>query len=136
VNRPWPDWRSQRGSGPVTSVFGVAMFLGFLLLASQVLVHLYATSTVTAVAFDEARRASVDGGDCAAVEQRVRERLGEWGADPRVEVHCDPGVAGASPTTVRVHSPSPARALAMFSRSAATEIDRAASFLTEPVASP
>ncbi len=132
---PGAGWRSERGSGPVTSVFGVAMFLGFLLLASQVLVHLYATSTVTAVAFDEARRASVDGGSCAAVEGRVRERLGEWGADPRVDVDCDPGVVGAAPTTVRVHGPSPARALAMFSRSAATEIDRAASFLTEPVGS-
>lgn len=129
-------WRSEEGSGPITSVFGVAMFLGFLLLASQVLIHLYATSTVTAIAFDEARRASVEGGSCVGVEGRVRERLGEWGADPRVGVECDPGVVAASPTTVRVHGPSPARALAMFARSAASEIDRAASFLTEPMVSP
>lgn len=129
-------WRSEAGSGPITSVFGVAMFLGFLFLASQVLVHLYATSTVTAVAFDEARRASVDGGDCVAVAERARERLGEWGADPRVEVDCEPGEVGVSPTTVRIHGPSPARALGMFGRSAATEIDRAASFLTEPAGAP
>jgi len=136
MTAPRPGWRAEHGSGPVTSVFGVAMFLGFLLLASQVLVHLYALSTVTAVAFDEARRASVDGGSCVAVEWRVRERLGEWGADPRVVVDCDPGVVGASPTTIRVQGPSPARALAIFSRSVAPEIDRAASFLTEPAGSP
>jgi hypothetical protein len=34
------------------------IFLGFLLLATQVLLHLYATSTVSAAAFDAARRAA------------------------------------------------------------------------------
>ena len=110
-------------------MFSVGIFLGFLLLASQVLVHLYATSTVTAVAFDEARRASTDGGECGGVEGRVRERLGTWGAGPEVEVSCTQGAVGA--TTVRIAGPSPARALRIFRTDVADRIDRAATFRTE-----
>lgn len=122
--------RAQDGSGPITSVFSVGIFLGFLLLASQVLVHLYVTSTVTAVAFDEARRASTDGGDCAEVEPRVRRRLGTWAAGPQVEVGCRVVADGA--TTVRITGPSPARALSIFRADVADRIDRAATFRTEP----
>jgi len=122
--------RSQDGSGPITVVFSVGIFLGFLLLASQVLVHLYVTSTVTAVAFDEARRASAGDGSCGEVEGRVRDRLGTWGADPRVTVGCEVVVDGA--TTVRITGPSPARALRIFRTSVADQVDRAATFRTEP----
>jgi len=116
--------------------FGVAIFLGFLLLATQVMVHLYATSMVTAVAFDEARRASTEGGDCAGVEARVVDRLGEWGSRPGVRVTCTagvppgPGTPGV-PTTVRVVGPSPARSLSIFGNQPIALIDRSASFLTE-----
>ncbi|MFO7779858.1 MAG: hypothetical protein R6V28_16025 [Nitriliruptoraceae bacterium] len=116
--------------------FGVAIFLGFLLLATQVMVHLYATSTVTAVAFDEARRASTEGGRCEGVEARVIERLGEWGRRPGVRVTCaagtppQPGSAGV-PTTVRITGPSPARSLSIFGNRAIVRVDRSASFLTE-----
>ncbi len=121
----------QEGSGPITSVFSVGIFLGFLLLASQTLVHLYATSTVTAVAFDEARRASTDGGDCSEVEARVRQRLGAWAADQEVDVSC--AVAAGGATTVRITGPSPARSLRLFGAGVAERIDRAASFRTEDV---
>lgn len=47
-----------RGSGLVGALGGLAMFLMLLLLAANVLLHLYASSTVTAVAFDTARRAA------------------------------------------------------------------------------
>jgi hypothetical protein len=117
-------------------VFGVAIFLGFLLLSTQALVHLYATSTVTAVAFDEARRASTDGGRCEGVESRVRERLGGWAAGTEVEVGCQPGVPGAEPTVVRVAGPSPAQALRIFGRDAVARIDRSASFVTEREVAP
>jgi hypothetical protein len=116
--------------------FGVAIFLGFLLLSTQVMVHLYATSMVTAVAFDEARRASTEGGRCEGVEPRVLERLGEWGRRPDVTVACaagappEPGSAGV-PTTVRIAGPSPARSLRIFGNRGIARIDRAASFLTE-----
>ncbi len=110
-------------------MFSVAIFLGFLLLASQVLIHLYAVSTVTAVAFDEARRASTDGGDCQGVDARVRTRLGGWAVDTEVEVECT--AVGDGATTVRVQGPSPARALSIFGPPATDRIDRAATFRTE-----
>lgn len=110
-------------------MFSVGIFLGLLLLASQVLVHLYATSTVTAVAFDEARRASTGGGDCTGVDTRARDRLGAWGASAEVEVSCRVVADGA--TTVRVAGPSPARALRIFGTAVTDRIDRAASFRTE-----
>lgn len=117
-------------------VFGVAIFLGFLLLSTQVMVHLYATSMVTAVAFDEARRASTGGGSCDGVEARVLERLGEWARRPGVTVACAVGAppTGGSaglPTTVRIAGPSPARSLTIFGNRAIARIDRSASFLTE-----
>lgn len=116
--------------------FGVAIFLGFLLLSTQVMVHLYATSMVTAVAFDEARRASTGGGRCAGVEGRVLERLGEWGRRDEVTVTCVAGAPPAPgsegiPTTVRIVGPSPARSLTIFGNRAVARIDRSASFLTE-----
>lgn len=116
--------------------FGVAIFLGFLLLSTQVMVHLYASSMVTAVAFDEARRASTEGGRCEGVEARVRERLGEWGSLPEVTIACGAGSPPALgsegvPTTVRVVGPSPARSLTIFGNRGIARIDRSASFLTE-----
>lgn len=121
--------------------FGVAIFLGFLLLSTQVMVHLYASSIVTAVAFDEARRASTEGGRCEGVEARAMERLGEWGRGPGVTVACaagappEPGSAGV-PTTVRIAGPSPARSLSIFGNRAIARIDRSASFLTEREVAP
>lgn len=62
------------------------VFLLLLLLAVQVVFHLYATSVVTAAAFDGARRAAADGGvDEAAAADHVRGLLGRYGEE-RVEV--------------------------------------------------
>lgn len=121
---------AEAGASPVTSVFGVAVFLGFLLLASQVLLHLYATSTVTAVAFDAARRAAGDGGDCATEAVRAREALGAWAADPAaVTIACD---AGPEFTTVTIRGPSPTRALRLYAElTGMAEIERSASVRTE-----
>ncbi len=69
----------------------MAAFLGFVLLAVQIVVGLYATSTVTAVGLDAARRvasAEVDHTDPVAVaaarrraENRARQALGRFGDD-------------------------------------------------------
>lgn len=75
---------------------GVTVFVVLLLLAVQVLFNLYATSAVTAAAFDGARLAAGrGGGDRAAAEAQVHEVLGEysrrpgfaltWGDDPAGE---------------------------------------------------
>jgi hypothetical protein len=118
------------GSSSLSSVFGVAVFLGFLLLASQVMTHLYATSTVTAVAFDGARRASAAGGDCSSEEVRARSALGAWGRT--AWIRCERSEAGT--TTVRIAGPSPARALT-FRVGAGTppQIDRSATVRTEDI---
>jgi hypothetical protein len=81
--------RDDSGSGPISTVFGVAMFLGFLLLATQALVHLYASSTVSSAVFDAARRGAAEGGGgCSAAVPRARSLLGEYGQRDGVEVSC------------------------------------------------
>jgi hypothetical protein len=61
-------------------VFGVAIFLGFLLFAVQVLVHLFATSAVTAAAFDVARAVAADDGiGRVEAEANARDLLGAYG---------------------------------------------------------
>lgn len=47
--------KDERGVGLVSTLSGVAIFMAFLLLGAHVLVHLYATSVLTANAFDAAR---------------------------------------------------------------------------------
>lgn len=102
--------RSEDGSGPISAVFGVAIFLGFLLFATQTLVHLYATSTVTTAAFDAARRGAAEGGGgCADAAARVRALLGDYGQ--RAAVACD---QGPDQVQVTVTAPSPANLLAGF----------------------
>lgn len=74
----------QAGESAVTAVFGVGVFLAFLLLAAQVLVHLHTSSVVAAAAFDGATIAA--GRDAAGLrgpdgstpvaEQRVDQLLG------------------------------------------------------------
>jgi hypothetical protein len=118
----------ESGASSVASVFGVAIFLGFMLFSTQVLVHLYASSTVTAVAFDTARRASGLGGDCAASEADALARLGSWGAQSDVLVRCRQ--VGDS-TEVTISGPSPARGLRVFGAGVVDRIERGASFRTE-----
>jgi hypothetical protein len=94
----------EEGSSPLTSVFGVGVFLGFLLLAVQVLLHLYGTSTVSAAAFDGARlMAAEDGVSCGAASDHVRGLLGDYGA--RVAISC-PSTGDVA--AVQVAGPSPA----------------------------
>lgn len=117
------------GASSIASVFGVAIFLGFMLLSTQVLVHLYASSTVSAVAFDTARRASGLGGDCGASAANARTRLGAWGAQPGVEVGCVPTADGSIEVTIS--GPSPARSLRIFGAGVVDRIERGASFRQE-----
>jgi hypothetical protein len=95
----------ERGSSPITAVAGVGMFLGFLLLAAQVLLHLYATSTVSAAAFDGARRlAAEEGMTCDEARAHVRGLLGDHGAE--VAIACVP--SDGDQVGLRVSGPSPA----------------------------
>ena len=65
----------------ISSVVGVTAFLTLLLFAAQLALNLYATSVVTAAAFDGARIvAGADGGRDAEVdaERHVRDLLGGY----------------------------------------------------------
>lgn len=100
------------GNGPLTAVFGVAIFLGFLLLAVQVMVHLYATSAVSAAAFDAARlMAAEDGIGCPEATAHVQQLLGGYG--DRVSVTCP---ANATQVGVTISGPSPAPLVDGFRR--------------------
>lgn len=62
--------------------FGFVVFLGLLLFAVQALYNLYATSVVTSVAYDAARRvASAQGGpqSVGRAEASARQALGGYG---------------------------------------------------------
>ena len=102
----------EAGSSPITAVFGVAMFLFFLLFASQVLLHLYATSIVTSAAFTTATRVAAEGVGCGpgggTAEQLARQRLGGFGQRPDLRVIC---TVDGEDTVVTIQAPSPARAL-------------------------
>jgi hypothetical protein len=66
----------------ISSIFGLFTVLVLLLFAVQVVYDLYATSAVTAAAYDAARVvAGADGGSVAttAAEERARDALGRYG---------------------------------------------------------
>jgi hypothetical protein len=116
-------------------VFGLAMFLFLLLLASQVLLHLYAVSIVTSVAFDTARQVAAHGEDCgadgASADAIVRQRLGAYGQDASMSVRCS---EDGTMTVVTIQARTPARALATASFGLGLgDIERTASVRTEQV---
>jgi hypothetical protein len=74
-----PVARSDEGTGVFSTAIAVLVFLLFLLFAVQLLVSLYATSTVTAVTNDAVQRAATGGADLGAIEAEARASLGEVG---------------------------------------------------------
>jgi hypothetical protein len=120
----------QDGSSPLTTIFGVAIFLGFLLLSTQVLVHLYATSTVGAVAFDTARRAAADGASCSSIgaHERVVSALGDYGQRIEPPVCASDG----EQTVVTIVGPTPANLVGAFGGALGMDrIERTARVRTE-----
>jgi Flp pilus assembly protein TadG len=80
-----PPGRGDRGVGTVSSVAGLLVFLVFLLLAAQVLIGLYATSTVRATLNAAASRAASTGADgrpadLARLAAEAEGSLGRMGA--------------------------------------------------------
>ena len=66
----------------ISSIFGLFVMLVLLLFAVQVVYDLYATSAVTAAAYDAARVvAGADGGPgaTASAEESARQALGRYG---------------------------------------------------------
>ena len=76
-----PDNRAENGTGLIGSLVGVTVFLTLLLFAVHLVLNLYATTVVTAVAFDAARVvAGSDGGREAevAAKRQARAVLGRY----------------------------------------------------------
>ena len=79
TGRPGPQ--RDAGTGALGSLSGLVVVLAFLLLGTDVLLELHARSTVTAVAYDAARRVAVaDGEGRPEAERRARRALGQVGA--------------------------------------------------------
>lgn len=86
--RPISRRAGDRGTGVISSLAGTTVFLGFLFFAVQLLFNLYATSVVTANAYDAARHvasSSIDHGNArSAAQARVtaeaeaRGRMGRY----------------------------------------------------------
>ena len=84
-----PRVRGDAGTGLIASFAAVIVFLAFLLFAVQLLVGLYATTTVTSAAFDGARMVAGSRADHhdpvalagaeAAADARIRSELGTFG---------------------------------------------------------
>ena len=112
---PGPSGRGRpdRGAGLIGVIAGVTVFLAFLLFAVQLLISLYATSSVTDAAWDGARQvagARIDHGDPstlaaaeAGAEVRMRAELGRFAE--RVEV--DWTGTDAEYVSVRVRGTTP-----------------------------
>lgn len=102
---------SEAGSSPITAVFGFVVLLAFLFGGVQLSLHLFASSAVSAAAFDAARSLAAEGsGSCLAARERALSVLGAYGQD--VTVVC-PDVA-PDVAAVRITGPSPAPLLDGF----------------------
>lgn len=99
--------RGEDGSGPISALLGLVVFLSFLLLAVQVLGHLYATSAVTAASFDAARLVAGEEQVATDVaEQHARVLLGDYGRRP--DLRFDWSASTADEVVLRVEGPTPA----------------------------
>ena len=96
----------ERGGGPISMWIGFSVFLVLLLFAVQVLFNLYATSVVTAVSYDAARRvAGSDGGPAytGEAEEQARQALGRYAS----RVTFDWSGSSADEVVLHVHASNP-----------------------------
>jgi len=113
----------ERGSGPLSTWFGLVVFLALLFVAVQILFNLYATSVVTSVSYDAARRVAASQGDpavVAAAEAEARRALGRYAPQVSFEWSTDGDLVALR---VRAHTPT-AVVPATAGRFAFADIDR------------
>lgn len=125
---------SDEGSSGITAVFGVGIFLTFLLFTVQVMLHLYATSVISAAAFDGARGlASEDASSCAEARSAARSLLGDYGQDPALTFPVCGLEDGGDVAVFSVRAPSPAPLVDGFFRASfgLGDIEREARVRTE-----
>jgi hypothetical protein len=108
----------ERGSGLISSVVGVTAFLVLLLFAVQLVLNLYATSTVTAAAFDGARIVAGARGGANAEEEaeaRIRSLLPGYAAEGSLSLSWEyrdtDAIAGPDVVALTVEAEHPTRLL-------------------------
>ena len=113
--------RDERGTGMVSSIVGVTAFLSLLLFATQLVLNLYATSTVTAAAFDGARIVAGARGGAAAeadAEAHIRSLLSRYAARGHLDLHWSyrdtDNEPGPDVVALTVDADHPTRLLAVF----------------------
>ena len=122
------DDRRTAGTGLLSTSFGVLFFVVFLFFAVQLLFNVYATSVVTAAAYDAARvvAGAAARGDPVEAEQqakaRFRQLLGRYGTD-RVET-LDFSESTDDVVVLHVRSRNPNLLLGRVGRAAFGVIDR------------
>lgn len=105
-------WHADEGgSGPIPTAAGFLVFMLFLLLATQTLLHLFATSTAGTAVFETARRVATGQFDCGEADAHVKELLGGWGQRDGVTITCR---ADDQVVTVGFTGPSPAQLVEAF----------------------
>lgn len=90
---PPPRQTGEEGASPITSVFGLGVFLTFLFVTVQVVVFLFTASVVQAAAVDGASHGAgaAQTASAAAATERATAVLGRLADDATVtsEVHSD-----------------------------------------------
>lgn len=102
----------QRGSGLVSTLAGVTMFLALLFFAVHLALNLYGASTVTAVAFDAARIAAGSDGDQGAASAYAEGLLA--GYAERGDLTLDWSASDADHVRLRVIAAHPTADLLPF----------------------
>lgn len=96
--------RGDDGVGLIGSIAGITVVLAVVAFATQIAFSLYATSAISAVAYDAARVvAGSDGGDPGAAEADARDAMGTY--SERVRMDWSVGT-GAVVLRVRAEHPS------------------------------
>lgn len=95
-----------RGAGIISSLFGLMIFLVFLLFATQLLFSLYATSVITNAAYDAGRQVAQTG-DTAVGNARFEGAVGSYEADVAFSFEGGTGFADADVIIVTVTGENP-----------------------------
>lgn len=124
-----PHERGEEGASPITSVFGLAVFLTFLLVTVQVVVFLFTASVVQAAAVDGASHGAgaAQAGSRVAAQEQTAAVLGRLADDAVITTSVRDDVSGQVLTVdvaVRLPTVLGAIGLATVQRQAEARIEQ------------
>ena len=99
--------RAEDGAGVITSIFGVMVFLSFVLFVVQVVLYMFTASIVQTAALDGATHGATQGDAVRAAQERADGVLGAMADDATVSGAVAADASGqVLRVTVRVRPPS------------------------------